>query len=156
MRALIKLLAPSIFSLAFFMFRSSLFQKSSRKHQWLMRVFRFTADNDSCKALSVYGHLLHFRGEDVQNRIQGAIYIQRAADKGDMKSQYQMGKVYEMGYESYFSVSGEKSLHYYRLAASQGHTLAISRMIKVYKEGQLGEESNASEVKHWQSLQPVL
>jgi TPR repeat protein len=73
-----------------------------------------------------------------------------------MKSQYQMGKVYEMGYESYFSVSGEKSLHYYRLAASQGHTLAISRMIKVYKEGQLGEESNVDEVKHWQSLQPAL
>jgi TPR repeat protein len=121
-----------------------------------MRIFRFAADNDSCKALSVYGHLLHFRGEDVQNRIQGAIYIQRSADKGDMKSQYQMGKIYEAGYESYYSVSDEKSLKYYRLAASQGHTLAISRMIKVYEEGQLGEQSNPTEVKHWQSLQPAL
>ncbi|WP_293267460.1 sel1 repeat family protein [Neptunomonas sp.] len=156
MNALIKFIAPGLFSVAFFLFRSSFLKKSQRKHRWVMRAFRFSADNDSRKALSVYGHLLHFRGEDIQNRIQGAIYIQRAADKGDMKSQYQMGKIYESGYENYFPVSDEKSLHYYRLAGLNGHTLAVSRMVKVYQEGELGLKCDLAETKRWQSLQPTL
>lgn len=156
MSTLMKWLAPGIFTLSFFLFRSSLFKNSRRKHQWIMRIFRFSADNDSRQALSVYGHLLHFRGEGKENRIQGGIYLQRAAAKGDVKAQYQMARIYESGFEHYFTTSDEKSLDYYQQAASQGHTLAISRLVKVYQNGELGQAVNASEVKRWQSLQPTL
>ncbi|SIS99349.1 tetratricopeptide repeat protein [Neptunomonas antarctica] len=156
MRTLMKWLAPSIFVLAFAFFRSSLFKSSRRKHSQLMRVFRFAADNDSQQALSVYGHMLHFRGEGVENRIQGGIYLQRAADKGDMKAQYQMGKIYEAGFEHYFPPSNDKSLHYYQLAASQGHALAISRLISVYQTGELDQMVDDVKVKHWQEKQPAL
>ena len=156
MNALMKWLAPMIFKLAYLLFRSPLFKGSSRKHQWIMRLFRFTADNDSCQALSVYGHLLHFRGEGKDNRIQGGIYLQRAADKGDMKAQYQMARIYESGFEHYFPASNDKSLHYYQLAASQGHALAISRLLKVYQLGELGQAVNVKQAERWQSLQPTL
>ena len=156
MKALMKWLAPGIFKFAFLLFRAPWFKSSQRKHQWIMRIFRFAADNDSCQALSVYGHLLHFRGEGKDNRIQGGIYLQRAADKGDMKAQYQVASIYESGFEHYFPASDEKSLDYYQRAASQGHALAISRLLKVYQLGELGQAVNTKEAERWQSLQPTL
>ncbi len=156
MQTLVKWLAPGIFFLAYWAFRSSLFKKSPKKHTFLMKVFRFAADNGSQDALSVYGHLLHFRGEGVENKIQGAIYLQRAADKGDSKAQYQMGRIYEEGFEHYFSPSEEKSLNYYTAAAESGHVLAISKLINIYQNGGLGRAPDETQLKYWQSLQPSL
>lgn len=156
MSTLMKWLAPGIFSIAFFLFRSPFLKSSRRKHQWIMRVFRFAADNGSRQALSVYGHLLHFRGEGQDNRIQGGIYLQRAADQGDVKAQYQIARIYESGFEHYFPPSNEKALNYYLQAASHGHTLAISRLVKVYQCGELGQMVNPAEAKRWLALQPTL
>lgn len=156
MKTVMKWLAPVLFKLSFLLYRAPFFKSSRRKHQWVMRLFRFAADNDSCQALSVYGHLLHFRGEGKDNRIQGAIYLQRAAEKGDMKAQYQMGKIYESGFEHYFAASDEKSLNYYQQAASQGHALAISRLLKVYQSGELGQAVNEKEAERWLLRQPTL
>jgi hypothetical protein len=89
MRLLMKVLAPVVFWLGYGLFRLRWLKGSRRKHRLAMQLLRLAADNGHRRALSVYGHLLHFRGEGIANRVQGAIYLQLAADKGDSKACYQ-------------------------------------------------------------------
>lgn len=156
MRWLMHLLAPLIFYVAYGLFRTSVFKKSQAKHRLVMKIFRYAADNGSTRALSVYGHLLHFRGDGVQNRIQGGIYLQRAADQGDMKAQYQMGRIYEEGVEHYFQPNAEKARYYYELAAKQGHQLAVARMVDIYANGELSVPVDEGQANHWRTLMPEL
>lgn len=128
MRTLGRLLAPLIFWIAYGLFRSPFARTHKARHDFVMKLFRYAADHRSRRALSVYGHLLHFRGDGMQNRIQGALYLQQAADLGDMKAQYQMGKLFEQGYEGFFQQDLLKARHYYSLAARQGHPLALTRL----------------------------
>lgn len=154
MRYLMRLIAPLVFFIAYGLFRAELGKKSLKKHGFVMRVFRFAADNDSQRALSVYGHLLHFRGDGVQNRIQGAIYLERAATAGDAKAQYQMGRVYESGFEHHFQPDADKALAFYRQAGQQRHPLAVRRMFDVYDQGQLGQLADTVQAQSWQQLLP--
>ena len=154
MRYLMRLIAPLVFWIAYGLFRAELGKGSLKKHGFVMRVFRFAADNDSRRALSVYGHLLHFRGEGVQNRIQGAIYLERAAQAGDAKAQYQMGRVYESGFEHYFQQDEAKALAFYLQAGQQHHPLAVRRLFDVYSEGQLGQLADDAQAQSWQLLLP--
>lgn len=156
MRWLMHLISPLIFYIAFGLFRSSLFKRSQAKHRFVMKVFRYAADNGSTRALSVYGHLLHFRGDGVQNRIQGGIYLQRAADQGDMKAQYQMGRIFEEGYEHYFQPNADKARQYYELAAKQGHQLAVTRMVDIYTNGELAVAVDDEKASHWRAQMPEL
>ena len=154
MRLFSRLIAPLVFVVSYALFRSSLQQRSRKKHDWVMKLFRFAADNGSGKALSVYGHLLHFRGEGVQNRIQGGIYLQQAAEKGDAKAQYQMGHIYEQGFEHYFQPNAVKALNFYRQAAAQKHQLAVKRMVDVYVHGELGQAIDPEKASLWQQKLP--
>ncbi len=128
MRRLGRLFAPIIFWIAYGLFRSPFAKSAKGRHDFVMKLFRYAADHQSRRALSVYGHLLHFRGDGIQNRIQGAIYLQQAADLGDQKAQYQMGRVFEDGFEGYFQQDILKARHYYTLAARQGHPLALTKV----------------------------
>jgi len=154
MRFLMRLLAPLLFWVAYGMFRASPGKASRKKHDFVMRLFRFAADNNSRRALSMYGHLLHFRGDGPQNRIQGAIYLKRAAEMGDGKAQYQMGRIYENGYEQVYKPDPAIALAFYRQAASQGHPLAIRRLYDVYTQGGLGEPVDAERSDYWQKRLP--
>ncbi|WP_415902955.1 tetratricopeptide repeat protein [Neptuniibacter sp. QD29_5] len=153
MRAFNRLLAPVIFAIAYALFRSSIKQRSKKKHDFVMKLFRFAADNGHKRALSVYGHLLHFRGDGLQNRIQGGIYIQQAAEKGDAKAQYQMGKIFEEGFENYFQPDPTKALKFYTQAAEQAHQLAVRRLVDIYTDGELDQEPNQELAKQWQAKQ---
>lgn len=155
MRGLMRLLAPLLFWLAYGLFRSKLLRSSRRKHDLVMKLFRFAADNDSRRALSVYGHLLHFRGDGLANRIQGALYLERAADKGDAKACYQLGRICEQGFEHRFPPDAARALHYYRRAAEQRHPLALRRLIEVYRDGDLGQAPDAAEASRWEALVQV-
>ena len=150
MRLFNKSLAPLVFWIAYTLFRSKINQQSVKKHTLVMKLFRFAADNGHMKALSIYGHLLHFRGEGVDNRIQGGIYLQRAAEKGDVKAAYQMGRIFEQGFESYFQPNQEKALAYYQHAAESKHHLALVRMVNVFAQGELGQEINQDKEQFWQ------
>lgn len=156
MRWFSRLIAPLVFMIAYTMFRSFVQKKSRKKHDLVMKLFRFAADNGHQKALSVYGHLLHFRGDGPENRIQGGIYLQQAAEKGDQKAQYQMGRIYEDGFEHYFQMDQVKALNFYTMAAEQGHQLAIKRLVDVFSEGGLGEPVNLSEAQRWQCKLPAI
>ncbi len=153
MRTLMRWLSPTVFWIAFAIFRSPLFKRARWRHKLAMKLFRVASESGSVRALSVYGHLLHFRGEDVSSRIQGAIYLQRATEKGDTKALYQMGRIYESGFEHYFSVKLSESLACYSAAAEQGHPLALKRMYEIYQEGGLGEAADPAKAAHWRALQ---
>lgn len=156
MRLLMRGLAPLLFWIAYGLFRSAIGQRSRQKHTLVMRLFRYAADNGSTRALSVYGHLLHFRGDGVQNRIQGGIYLQRAAEQGDMKARYQMGRIYEQGFEHYFRADPGRALAFYRQAAEQGHPLALQRMVDACSKGELGLTVDAAAARQWQARQASL
>ncbi|WP_067982969.1 tetratricopeptide repeat protein [Neptuniibacter pectenicola] len=156
MRFISRLLAPFVFVIAYALFRSSMQQKSLKKHTFVMKLFRFCADNGHKKALSVYGHLLHFKGDGVQNRIQGGIYLQQAAEKGDDKAQYQMGRIFENGYEHYFQPDEATALRFYTNAAEQGHQLAIKRLVDTYAQGELGQVADPVKADVWRAKQPAL
>ncbi|WP_299199162.1 sel1 repeat family protein [uncultured Amphritea sp.] len=148
MRLFMKLIAPLLGWIAFRLFHLPILKGSKAKHSFVMKLFRYAADYGSVRALSVYGHLLHFRGEGVTNRIQGLIYLERAADKGDSKAAYQMGKTYEEGYETY-KADAVKAVNYYRQAAEAGHILAIRRMVDITTNGELEQEASGIDSAHW-------
>nr|WP_067286613.1 tetratricopeptide repeat protein [Marinobacterium profundum] len=150
MRLLMRALSPLVFWLAYGIFRMRWLKSSRRRHRLAMELFRLAADHGHCRALSVYGHLLHFRGDGIANRIQGAIYLQQAADKGDSKACYQMGRIFEQGFEHHFPPDLAKSLHYYRLAAEQQHPLAVRRLADVYRKGELGQSADPHAAKRWE------
>ncbi len=148
MRLFMTSIAPLLGWIAFQLFRFPLLKKSRAKHRFVMKLFRYAADYGSVRALSVYGHLLFFRGEGITNRIQGAIYIERAADKGDSKAAYQMGKIFEEGHQNY-PVDPDKAVKYYHKAAETGHMLAIKRLVDVYTHGELKKEKSGVDAAYW-------
>lgn len=154
MRGLLRLLAPLIFSIAYRAFRSKLFKHSGRKHRWLMSSFRLAADAGHPVALSVYGHLLFLRGDSPKSTIQGAIYLERAAAQGDMKAQYQMGRISETGVGDYFRINLDKALDFYRQAAAQGHVLAIIRLADSYANAELGLTQDLAKAGRWRQKIP--
>lgn len=149
MRLLMKLLAPLLGWFAYFLFRLPVGKKSRGKHTLVMKLFRYAADYGSVKALSVYGHLLFFRGEGETNKIQGAIYLERAAEKGDTKAAYQMARIYEQGYTN-FTVDPAKSVSFYLQAAEGAHPLAIGRLIEIYSNGELEQAVSEVQAIFWQ------
>ncbi len=148
MRLFMTLIAPFLGWLAFRLFHLPIMKSSKVKHRFVMKLFRYAADYGSVRALSVYGHLLHFRGEGMNNRIQGVIYIERAADKGDSKAAYQMGKIFEEGYQNY-PADAAKAVKYYRQAAESGHILAIKRMVDIFSKGEMEQEKSDIDAAYW-------
>ena len=144
-------LAAGVFVIAKGVFRLKLFRQSRLKHKLAMGLFRFSAERRHTGALSMYGHMLHFRGEGLANRIQGAIYIERAAMQGDAKSQYQAGRIYEYGFEHYFKPDPKLAFDYYQRGAKQGHLLATKRLIKVFERGELNQPQDRTQCINWQS-----
>jgi len=156
MSSLSESLAPAVFWLGYRLFRLNLAKTSRRKHRWLMAWFRFAADNGSVKAQSVYGHLLHFRGEGEHSRIRGVEYLLRAADQGDAKSQYQIGRISESGYGTEYPADQERAVRYFRLAADQQHYLAIKRLVDAYRAGELNLPCDPEAARQWQAMLPRL
>lgn len=148
MRLFKTLFAPLMGWIAFQLFRFPWFKKSRLKHRLVMKLFRYAAEYGSVRALSVYGHLLFFRGEGMANRVQGALYIERAADKGESKAAYQMGKIFEEGYQNY-PVNPDRAVKYYSVSAQTGHILAIRRLVDVYSNGELEQTQSGVDAAYW-------
>ena len=136
---------------AYAIFRSPLARRSKWIHDKTMKLFRVGAQRGSVKALSTYGFLLHFRGSDTASKEQGALYIQAAAERGDARSQYQMGKLYEAGYPPVIFKIADKAFDNYKAAAEQGHPIAIQRMVDIYTNGELGREVDLVAAQEWEA-----
>jgi len=136
---------------AYALFRSPLARRSRWIHDKTMKLFRVGAQRGSVKALSTYGFLLHFRGSDAASKEQGALYIQAAAERGDAKSQYQVGKLYESGYPPVIFKLADKAFENFQAAAEQGHPVAIQRMVDIYTRGELGRDVDLAKASSWEA-----
>ena len=136
---------------AYAIFRSPFARRSKWIHDKTMKLFRVGAQRGSVKALSTYGFLLHFRGADAASKEQGALYIQAAAERGDAKSQYQMGKLYESGYPPVIFKLADKAYEHFKAAAEQGHPIAIQRMVDIYTNGELGRDVDFVAAQEWEA-----
>jgi TPR repeat protein len=134
---------------AYAIFRSPFARRSKWIHDKTMKLFRVGAQRGSVKALSTYGFLLHFRGLDQASKEQGALYIQAAAERGDSRSQYQMGRLYEEGYPPVIFKIADKAFENYQAAAEQGHPIAIQRMVDIFTNGELGREVDLKRASSW-------
>ena len=137
------------FLLAEKLFHSSVLRHSKLRHQWVMRLFKESANECHLKALSVYGHLLYFRGISPLDKGQGVNYLLDAAKKGDVKAQYQMGCIYEQGY-GHLQKNYESAVRWFVRAAEQGHPLASRRMAKACSDGELGLAVNPEQAIYWE------
>ncbi|WP_028304141.1 tetratricopeptide repeat protein [Oceanospirillum maris] len=137
------------FLLAEKLFHSSMLRRSKLRHQWVMRLFRESADAGHLKALTIYGHLLYFRGISPLDKGQGAKYLLDAAKQGDVKAQYQMGCIYEDGY-GHLLKSNEHAVRWFVRSAEQGHPLACRRMVKACSNGELGLAVNPDQCHYWE------
>lgn len=91
-----------------------------------MKLFRYGAERGDRAALTTYGSLLHFRGADPASRTQGALYLQVAAEQGDAKALWLVGKFYEEGLPPFFDQDPAKARDCFQQAADAGHPLAHS------------------------------
>ncbi|MAC47239.1 MAG: sel1 repeat family protein [Oceanospirillum sp.] len=137
------------FYLAEKLFHSSVLKGSKLRHQWVMSMFKQAANEGHLKALSIYGHLLYFRGASPVDKGQGANYLLDAAKQGDAKAQYQIGCIYEQGY-GHLQKNFENAVRWFVRAAEQGHPLACRKMITACENGDLGLAKNPEQVQYWQ------
>lgn len=136
------------YRLASWLFHSGFARKNEQRHNRVMKLFRYAADRQHLAALSTYGHLLLYRGTAFSDKEQGALYLQQAANKGDAKAQYQIGKLYDYGELLGWEVSGDRAIELYEQAAQQDHPLAIKRLIELYATP---EHKNAERAQFWQA-----
>lgn len=79
---------------------------------------------------------------------QALILYRRAADRGHLLAQYNLAIMLELG------EGGPKdpatALRWYKRAAEAGDPDALARVLKVYKNGELGEAASPQIMKEWQ------
>ena len=126
-------------------------------HHRLMKLMRLLCDKgDNPVILSLYGHLLLFRGADSGSREQGIEYLRRAALAGDSKAQHRLGCCYEMGIKGLLQANPQRAVGFYCQAAKAGHALSIERMARACREGELGVAVDLASAEQWQSQLPDL
>lgn len=116
--------------LAYRLFRGPFARRSRHIHKLAMKLFRHGAERGDRAALTTYGSLLHFRGADSASRTQGALYLQAAAEQGDAKALWLVGKFYEEGLLPFFERDLSKAQNCFKKAADLGHPLAQSYIEK--------------------------
>lgn len=137
------------FFLAEKLFHSSILKGSKLRHQWVMKLFKQSANEGHLKALSIYGHLLYFRGASPVDKGQGANYLLDAAKQGDVKAQYQMACIYEKGY-GHIQKNFECAVRWFVRSAEQGHPLACRKLATACEKGELGLAKNPDQAEYWQ------
>ena len=136
------------FLLAEKMFHSTVMRHSRLRHQWIMRLFKASAEGGHLKALSMYGHILYKKGFSPIDKGQGINYLLDAAKMGDQKAQYQIACIYEQGY-GHLLKNSENAVRWYVRAAEQGHPVACRRLARACAYGELGLAVNPEQSQYW-------
>ncbi|MBA2778228.1 tetratricopeptide repeat protein [Billgrantia kenyensis] len=124
---------------------------SPRTQRLTMHLFQRCADAGHPAALSLYGHMLFQRGTSPQDKARGARYVLEAAQAGNLKAQYQAGKILECGCAQY-PRHEQRAVTWYARAGEAGHPLAAQRLAKAYRLGELGLPVDALQAERWQAL----
>lgn len=78
---------------------------------------------------------------------KAAYWLERAAEKGDAKSQLELAVMYENG--SGVERNGENAVKWYRFAAEQGEVKAQNRLGRIFKFGECDTEVDYTQAKFW-------
>ncbi|MCG6658247.1 sel1 repeat family protein [Halomonas campisalis] len=133
------------------LFHTRWLPRSPRTQRLTMHLFQRCADAGHPAALSLYGHMLFHRGASPQDKARGARYVLEAAQAGDLKAQYQAGRIHEHGCVQY-PRREDRAVTWYARAGEAGHPLAAGRLAKAYANGELGLPVDAAHAAHWQAL----
>ena len=71
--------------------------------------------------------------------------LEKSAEKGSPEAQFSLGWQYESGAK--VKADPERAFRLYESAARQGYSLAVSRLIRVFSNGELGKSPDAKQVK---------
>lgn len=90
----------------------------------------------------------HLGFEAKEDLSQRSPHISKLAIDGDAEAQYQLAMRYEHGL-------GEKhdnaqAMYWLKLAANQGHVMAIQSLIHIYQQGLDGNAADSTQAKFWQ------
>lgn len=77
-------------------------------------------------------------------------YFVKSAELGDMQAMYMLALHYENG-TKFMKKDIPLAWKWYLAAAEKGQSLAIERIIKAYREGELGQEVSPEKAKLWSS-----
>ncbi|MCE8032906.1 sel1 repeat family protein [Billgrantia tianxiuensis] len=133
------------------LFHTRWLPRSPRTQRLTMHLFERCADAGHPGALSLYGHVLFHRGISPQDKARGARYVLEAAQAGNLKAQYQAGRILEHGCAQY-PRREERAVTWYARAGEAGHPLAAARLAKAYRLGELGLPVDSVQAAHWQAL----
>lgn len=90
----------------------------------LTGLLRHAAEANHAGALSLLGHLFFHRGVSFADRSLGWEYLVRAAELGEHKAEYQVGREVLQG-RRHASVPENKARLYLQRSAEAGHVLAL-------------------------------
>lgn len=74
-------------------------------------------------------------------------WLEKSAAKGLPEAQFNLAWQYENGMK--IKQDSERALLLYENAAGQGYSLAISRLIRVFTNGELGKSPDPKQVEYW-------
>jgi TPR repeat protein len=108
-----------------------------------MKEFKADGSGEACYNIA----LMHYKGEGVKaNRGEAVKWFRKAAEKGNMQSQFVMGTMYDKG-EDLARDQGE-AFRWYRKAAEQGHAQAQFNVGYMYTMGE-GVKKDRGEALVW-------
>jgi TPR repeat protein len=100
-----------------------------------------------------YVSFFYFGSNDfAHDTSKGIQVVQAAADKGYAQAQFWMGWQHESG--QHLPRDYEAALNWYRAAAESNSALAISRLERVYRNGELGVMPDAAVVDEYARKRP--
>jgi localization factor PodJL len=104
------------------------------------------ANGRNSKAELIVG-LKYLNGDGVAvNEVQGAKWLERAAESGEPVAQYRLGTLYEHG--KGVAVDPAKATHWYQAAAMQGNRKAMHNLAVAFAEG-TGLKKDYAEAARW-------
>tara|TARA_R100001244_G_scaffold44203_1_gene40177 strand:- start:18073 stop:18540 length:468 start_codon:yes stop_codon:yes gene_type:complete len=122
--------------------------KQPRGWQWLEGQFARMANLGDVCAQSFYGHILLFRGQGFGAREEGIRLLRLAAQGGDGKAAYQLGRLSLAG-DTRQAPDGQEAARWWSLAAAAGHPLASRRLADLYRDGAEGLEVDAERAAYF-------
>lgn len=100
--------------------------------RWMEGQFARKAALGSIEAQRFYGHILLHRGQGLGAKQEGVRLLRLAATAGDARSAYQLG-VLALATDIHQAADANQAIHWWGLAAEQGHALAAKRLAELYR-----------------------
>lgn len=129
-----KLRAQVGYALARKLFNQRWAVENQRVWLWMQERFARMSHYDDVAARAFYGHVLLHRGQGLAAKNEGLRLLCLAAEAGDAKSAYQLG-VHCLSGSLNEPANALQAAHWWELAGSAGHPLALQRLLQVYEQG---------------------